>query len=391
MATQTPKTQALAKSRYSIIKDKFTKWAAAPDFRQLLPKHVDPDRVLRVALANISKTPLLQQCSEESLWRALAAAAELGLEPGGALGYCYLVPYKDTAQFIVGWQGLIELGRRSGTLKQIEVHLVYRDEHFRYRILAEGTLLEHEPKPQKDVDSYVRGYCIARLKDGGVHVEHMWREEIEAIRNKANAYVNELKKPEASRHGPWFKHPSEMAKKTIVRRAFKYLPKSPELARAFDADDYDTEKPVNEAIRTSVAPPVPDAPVDAELVEEPPTPPTPHDPVTGVVDEEEGTGVEEPPDDVPLPTAGEATASSTPVGEAPPPTPAAEPTGPTPGTVEYGEWLLSALDACVDEGDLARVSRLLALQENAPPQMRAAVVRQGMKAKSAIRAQRGGA
>ncbi|MFA5266162.1 MAG: recombinase RecT, partial [Opitutaceae bacterium] len=53
-----------------------------------LPAHLrkDVDRMVKIALTAAAKTPKILQCSQESIMLSIMQAAELGLEPGGALG-----------------------------------------------------------------------------------------------------------------------------------------------------------------------------------------------------------------------------------------------------------------------------------------------------------------
>ncbi len=55
----------------------------------------------------------------------------------------------------------------------------------------------------------------------------MTKPEIDAIRKRSRA----------SGSGPWVTDYAEMARKTVVRRLFKYLPASPEIATAFEKED----------------------------------------------------------------------------------------------------------------------------------------------------------
>mgnify|MGYP000213929833 CR=1 FL=1 len=68
---------------------------------------------------------------------------------------------------------------------------------------------------------------IAKLKDGGTQFEVMSRKEIERIRAQSKA----------GSAGPWVSHFEEMSKKTVIRRLFKYLPVSIEMARAVGLDE----------------------------------------------------------------------------------------------------------------------------------------------------------
>lgn len=79
----------------------------------LAQKHLNVDRLFKVALNSISSTPGLQKCTPSSLFRAIVSAAELGLEVGGALEHAYLVPYKEKAELVIGYRGCLHLMRGS--------------------------------------------------------------------------------------------------------------------------------------------------------------------------------------------------------------------------------------------------------------------------------------
>ena len=189
-----------------------------------LPKHVTADRLMKVALTAINKTPALLACTQDSLLMSIMQAAELGLEPGGALGEGYLVPYGKTCQFIPGYRGLISLARRSGQIISLEAHVVHAEDAFTFELGLESKLV-HVPNLEKDDAGPLRFvYAVAKLQGGGVQFEVMSRAQVEAIRKRSKAGNN----------GPWVSDYEEMARKTVVRRLFKYLPVSVELAQALE-------------------------------------------------------------------------------------------------------------------------------------------------------------
>ncbi|NKV63713.1 hypothetical protein GS924_06770 [Rhodococcus hoagii] len=53
-----------------------------PELQRALPKHMDPDRMARIALTVLRQTPKLNECKPESFLGALMTAAQVGLEPG---------------------------------------------------------------------------------------------------------------------------------------------------------------------------------------------------------------------------------------------------------------------------------------------------------------------
>lgn len=198
-----------------------------------LPKHMTADRLARIALTEVRKTPALSRCDQASFLGAIMQCAQLGLEPGGALGHAYLLPFENRkkqiteVQFIVGYRGMIDLARRSGQILSLEARAVYAADKF-HVALGLNPDLTHEPAWEADDRGPLRFvYAVAKLKDGGTQFEVMSRAEIERVRAKSRA----------GQSGPWVDHFEEMAKKTVIRRLFKYLPVSIELAGAVEQDE----------------------------------------------------------------------------------------------------------------------------------------------------------
>lgn len=209
-----------------------------PAMAAVLPKHVTPERLVKIVLLATQKNQDLLKCSTQSIAQCLMQGAELGLELGGALGQAYLVPYKTkdgsyTAQFIIGYRGLIQLARNSGSLESIAAHVVYRSDPFKVNLAEEEVIhdLDLSATDRKDGD-IVAAYAIARFfpppgrDKGAKQIEVMTRAQIDAIRNRSRA----------GNFGPWVTDYAEMARKTVVRRLCKYLPLSPEIVRALEAD-----------------------------------------------------------------------------------------------------------------------------------------------------------
>jgi recombination protein RecT len=205
-----------------------------PQIALAIPKHITPDRLARVALTTIRTNPALLDCSIASLMGAIMQAAQLGLEPG-LLGHCYIIPYGKEAQFIIGYKGMIDLARRSGNVKSIAAREVYENDlfHVTYNIGAEVDDMTHTPWFSRESEGFtdpgeLRGvYVIAKFNDGGYHFHYMTKKQIDDHR----------KRSKASAKGPWVTDYIEMAKKTVVRSAWKWLPISIEVAGSVNADE----------------------------------------------------------------------------------------------------------------------------------------------------------
>lgn len=199
---------------------------AKPQIKMALPKHLDADRMLRIAMTSVRRTPGLLSCNQQSLLGAIMQSAQLGLEPDGVLGHAYLIPFKDEVQLIVGYKGLVDLARRSGQLSTIFSRVVYEKDQFDFSYGLDEQL-RHVPSDDENPGEIVAVYAIARLKDGGLQFEVMRRREIEEIRKRSRA----------GESGPWKTDYAEMSRKTVIRRLCKMLPASVELARAVALDE----------------------------------------------------------------------------------------------------------------------------------------------------------
>lgn len=195
-----------------------------------LPKHVNPDRMIRLACTEFAKNPTLQKCDPISVFGAIIQASQLGLEIG-VMGQAYLVPFKNNktnrleAQFIPGYKGLISLARRSGEVTSIETNIVYEKDEFDL-VLGIDSNLKHKPYLEGDRGKPRLVYGVAKFKDGGHHLEWMSITEV----NKARA------RSKASGSGPWVTDYDQMVRKTLIRRMANYLPMSIELQTALQVD-----------------------------------------------------------------------------------------------------------------------------------------------------------
>ncbi|QRG65276.1 recombination protein RecT [Brevibacillus choshinensis] len=195
-----------------------------PEIEKALPSHMNADRMARIALTTMRTTPKLLECNVSSLLGAVMQAAQLGLEPG-LIGHCYILPYGREAQFIIGYKGMIDLARRSGNIESIYAHTVYEADEFDYE-LGLHPKLHHKPATGRRGEmKYV--YAVAHFKDGGYQFEVMDKEEIEKRRSRSKA----------SKNGPWVTDYEEMAKKTVIRHMWKYLPISIEMQQQATQDE----------------------------------------------------------------------------------------------------------------------------------------------------------
>lgn len=197
----------------------------APEIQRALPKHMDGDRIARLALTAIRKDKNLGACTPESFAGALLTAAAMGLEPN-VHGEAYLVPYKGECTLIVGYQGYAKLFYQSPIAKHLDAQTVYSNDEFSYEYGLNPSLTH---KPAKgDRGSIVAYYAVATLTTGASSFVVLSPDEVKALRGGKVGTSGRIPDP---MH--W------MERKTVLRQLFKTMPRSAELNRAIDTDERD--------------------------------------------------------------------------------------------------------------------------------------------------------
>ena len=197
------------------------------------------ERYFQLATVAVSKSPGLLEVSKEKLWLAIQTIASLALDIG-SMG-AYLLPYKGDAQVIISPQGLVELMLRSGLVRDVQARVVYAHDTFdiNYGVTQSVT---HKPTTIGDKGEPIGAYAVITLASGGIVIEYMTRSEIEDIRGRSPSWTSSR-----GPSGPWKTDPMEMWRKTVLKRAAKYAPKSAEVRDAIEIDNGEYEALPNES------------------------------------------------------------------------------------------------------------------------------------------------
>lgn len=209
------------------LKSLLAKPATIERIAAIAPKHLSPERVVKIMLLTFNRDSKLWRCTPQSLLAALMRVAEFGLEPDGRL--VHLIPYKDQVNVIIDWKGLVEIARRNGI--ESNATLVYEEDDFEL-LPDDGSgkcFLRHTVNPRKPRTKILGAYSRSRRLDGTgqIDYEFMTLSEIEAVR----------KRSAAANDGPWVTDFGEMARKTVLRRHSKRWPLCAEDRAALDEDD----------------------------------------------------------------------------------------------------------------------------------------------------------
>lgn len=193
-----------------------------PQMELALPKHLNADRMTRLALTVFSTNPNMQNCSMQSIASSIMVAAQLGLEPN-VNGQGYLIPYKETCTFVPGWKGLVDLVSRSGR-GTVYTGVIYADQKYTFIDGARRDLIIHNETELDDEADITHAYAIGWVKDSDIPVIELWSmSRILKHRDKYN---------KVGRRHYSYDNLEMYARKVPLLQVLKYMPCSIELQNA---------------------------------------------------------------------------------------------------------------------------------------------------------------
>lgn len=223
MTTQTPNQLA--------TKQFFNSPSVKQKFEELLGKNA-PSFITSV-LQIVNSNALLQKAEPASVFNAAATAATLNLPINNNLGFAYIVPYGNKAQFQLGYKGFIQLAQRSGQFQKISATPIYEGQ-----VKSADPLTGYEFDFTKRDSNIVIGYAAYfRLLNGFEATLYMTVDEVKAHGQK---YSKTFK------NGTWQTDFDAMATKTVIKLLLsRYAPLSIDMQKAIVSDqavinDYNT-------------------------------------------------------------------------------------------------------------------------------------------------------
>ena len=196
-------------------------------FRKAFADPATADRIMAkeidFAAQAMMANPYLIECAAQhpdDLVNALKNVALTGSTLNPVLKQGYLVPFKGKISFMPSYMGLVDVLNRSGLVRKVEAHPVFDGDEFSVTFGTAEQLI-HKPNPwgTRDKDHLKGCYYYIELADGTTMWDTMSAAEIEDVRRRSPSVT----KGKAS---PWDTDYIEMTKKTLIRRAFKAVPKT---------------------------------------------------------------------------------------------------------------------------------------------------------------------
>lgn len=171
----------------------------------------------------------LSKCDAASVYSCAMVAAILDLPIDKNLGFSYIIPYGQKAQFQLGYKGFIQLAQRSGLFKTISATPIYS-----------GQIASNNPLTGFEFDFSIEskevvGYAAYfELLNGFSKTLYMTKKQVEDHGRKySKAYSN-----------MWTKDFDAMAIKTVIKQLLsKYAPLSIEMQKAVIFDNSTPKNP----------------------------------------------------------------------------------------------------------------------------------------------------
>ncbi|WP_078410260.1 recombinase RecT [Priestia abyssalis] len=191
-------------------------------FEEVLDKRSAQFMTSIVNLYNSEK--MLQKCEPMSVISSAMVAATLDLPVDKNLGYAWIVPYKNTASFQLGYKGYIQLALRTSQYRFINVTPVHEGELMKWNPLTEEIEIDFDAR-QSDV---IIGYAAYfELLNGFRKTVYWTKNQVEKHRKKF-----------AKSDFGWKNDYDAMAMKTVLKAMLsKWGILSIEMQKAYSEDE----------------------------------------------------------------------------------------------------------------------------------------------------------
>ena len=172
----------------------------------------DPEKFNRLRNlfeSQISKNPKLATCSPASLMGTLKQLAAYDIDLS-APDVAYLIPYGNECTLQISYLGLIQISMKKGAVKKIYSEVVFDSDEFEIDLSAQE-IKKHKPGVERK--NIVGVYAVALLANNEQVIAYMAKNQIDEAKNRAKTQQ-------------FWKHYESMARKTIIKKVLKLIPKT---------------------------------------------------------------------------------------------------------------------------------------------------------------------
>lgn len=210
-------------------------------------KFLTADRMLRLCINAVKRTPKLAECDPQTVLGAMMMSAALGLEPNTVQQQAFLIPYKKRAQiggkwvdvyecqFQIGARGFITLGYRSPHVQSMIAGAIHEHDHWK-QMDGSQSFLEHSIN-LRGRGELIGSFSHVKLTSGREVACVLPLDEIWKIRDKSETYRALVRNVESASDAkekrraeeklaetPWVMWLDDMASKSATKKHAKQLP-----------------------------------------------------------------------------------------------------------------------------------------------------------------------
>ena len=233
-------TPGQAKAKAKTVGDYLQTAAFQKHLERILPRQLNSERFMTIALRQLNQVPNLALCSLPTVAGGIMECAILGLEIA-TMGEAWLIPFENKrqidgewtkvweAELQIGYLGYLSLAWRSEQMKGLDVGAVCEGDDFEFEKGSNAYVRFVPMAGQGDVTAANLTYVYACVQTiyGGTVLDVWDRTHIERIRNVGH-----------SANSPaWRNFYPEMSVAKVLKSVLKFAPKSRELARAITLGD----------------------------------------------------------------------------------------------------------------------------------------------------------
>lgn len=193
------------------------------------------------AIQRVNENSYLAQATPQSVAKAIWNLTITGLTLNPIHNLAYLTPRRvgDNVEAILmpSYRGLVKLLTDTGSVKNVYAHIVYEGDEYEVSL---GSNYEIIHKPKRRSKKPIVLYAIGVLMDGSIQHEEMSVEEINEIRDRSDGWKSF--KAGKAKSAIWETDWGEMARKTVIKRLSKYLPKTEKWDKVNQAIEIDNEE-----------------------------------------------------------------------------------------------------------------------------------------------------
>ena len=181
-----------------------------PNVIEALPRDFNRARFIQNTVALVQDNEQLSKMPQSKLVPVLMKGAYLGLDFFNK--ECYAVPYGQQLQFVPSYTGMVKLAKRFSKrpLKDIYAHIVHEGDEFESGMEDGHEYVRFKPLSFND-GAIIGAFAVAQYQDGGIKVETMSRQQLDAVKRMSKAQSGTA----------WKFFADEMYRKSVIRRLCK--------------------------------------------------------------------------------------------------------------------------------------------------------------------------